>query len=105
MALICPHCKAAEAISYVENEDGKTLFPCLFCDLPPSPGSTNRTSTASAQCATQLCGGEVHDHYEYGPRGRLITVRREPCRTCGSSRTGLQNGPSLRSRALPDARL
>ncbi|MFF5563539.1 hypothetical protein ACFY7Z_15785 [Streptomyces sp. NPDC012623] len=104
MALICPHCKAAEAISYVENEDGKTLFPCLFCDLPPAPSHTNHILTVSAPCATERCGGEVQDAYEYGIRGRLITTDRQPCGFCGSSRTAAQHAPGIRGRARRAAR-
>lgn len=102
MALICPHCKEPEAISYVENEDGKTLYPCLFCNLVPSPGPTNRISKVSAQCATASCRGEVQDQYWYGPRGRLINARREACAGCGSSKTGVQNASSGRKHQLPN---
>ncbi|MEV7086892.1 hypothetical protein AB0O07_13480 [Streptomyces sp. NPDC093085] len=95
MALICPHCKAPEAVSYVENEDGKTLFPCLVCDRPPSPGHTH-TVAVSAPCATDGCGGEVRDTYVYGIRGRLITAERRPCAFCGTPRTAVRDGPRIR---------
>ncbi|SCF70451.1 hypothetical protein GA0115259_1012811 [Streptomyces sp. MnatMP-M17] len=105
MALICPHCKAAEAIAYVENEDGKTLFPCLACELPPGPGPTNTTSCVTAPCATQGCGGEIEDHYRYGAAGRVLAVYRQACGQCGSSRTGGGDAADPRSRAMPQPRL
>ncbi|RDG34980.1 hypothetical protein [Streptomyces corynorhini] len=105
MALICPHCKAAEAISYVQNEDGKTLFPCLFCDLPAAPSHTNHTVAVSAPCITGGCAGRVQDTYVYGIRGRLVTAERRPCGFCGSSRTGVRNAASGREHLLPDVRL
>ncbi|MFE4828216.1 hypothetical protein [Streptomyces sp. NPDC056672] len=93
MALICPHCKAAEAIAYVENEDGQTLFPCLFCELPPGPGPTHFTACVTAPCDTTGCGGDVEDRYQYGAAGRVLVVRRLPCEYCGSTKTGVRSAP------------
>ncbi|GAA1171535.1 hypothetical protein GCM10009654_30910 [Streptomyces hebeiensis] len=101
MALICPHCKVAEAIAYVENEDGKTLFPCLFCDQSPSGDAFSRTRV-TARCSTAACAGMVEDRYEFGARGRVTTVNRKACRSCGSSRTGdSRNGSSVGGRTVP----
>ncbi|MGS2589281.1 hypothetical protein [Streptomyces hebeiensis] len=106
MALICPHCKAADAIAYVENEDGQTLFPCLFCDRPPSPGPVLSTARVTARCSTAGCGGMVEDRYRYGPAGRVLAVTRRACRGCGSARTGpAARTPHAGNRTLPCPRL
>ncbi|MFE7663168.1 hypothetical protein [Streptomyces celluloflavus] len=104
MASICPNCHTAEAIAVLENGDGISLFPCLFCTRYPRQTPHGGTRECSAPCATSHCTGWITDVYYF--RTEIAEhVERHPCKACGSPKTKEPESTSPRRRQFtPDPR-
>lgn len=105
MALICPACQTPESIAYVEDEDGKTPYPCLACGRHVTRAAPYAViATSEASCLA--CGGPISDTYRYGATGYIADIHRRACPRCGGDRTTKESNARNRAeRALSDPRM